>query len=154
MSKMFKLFVLSLCLFMISIPCFAGNILQQQDELKFVQKFANYPLPIHYGKDYLIREDYYAYWNGKDSFYGHVVNTLEDVTKANIPHKDLNINYLKLVKTKIETIVKLQNNTIDNNMRKNAASQKIIIEDDDYKKLSEDTKNIILSANFVFLIND
>ncbi len=150
MSKIFKLFVLSLCLFMISIPCFAGNILQQQDELKFIQKVANNPLPTNYGKDYLIREDYYAYWNGKDSFYGHVINTLEDISKSNIPNKELNIKYLKLLKNKIETIVKLQNNSIDNNMRKNAASQKIIIEDDDYKKLSEDTKNIILSANFGF----
>lgn len=150
MSKIFKLFVLSLCLFMISIPCFAGNIPQQQDELKFIQKVANNPLPTNYGKDYLIREDYYAYWNGKDSFYGHVINTLEDISKSNIPNKELNIKYLKLLKNKIETIVKLQNNSIDNNMRKNAASQKIIIEDDDYKKLSEDTKNIILSANFGF----
>ena len=103
MSKIFKLFVLSLCLFMISIPCFAGNILQQQDELKFIQKVANNPLPTNYGKDYLIREDYYAYWNGKDSFYGHVINTLEDISKSNIPNKELNIKYLKLLKNKIET---------------------------------------------------
>ncbi len=148
MSKIFKLFVLSLCLFMISIPCFAGNILQQQDELKFVQKFANYPLPIHYGKDYLIREDYYGYFQGKNSGYGYVVNTLEDISKSNVPNKDLNIKYLTLLKTKIETIVKLQNNSIDNNMRRNAASQKIIIEDDDYKKLSSDVRDLIIMLNY------
>lgn len=148
MSKIFRLFILSLCLFMLSIPCFAGNVLQQQDELKFVQKRANDPIPIHYGKDYLIREDYYGYWNGKNSVYGYVVNTLEDISKSNIPNKELNIKYLKLLKNKIETIVKLQNNTIDNNMRKNSASQKIIVDDEDYKNLSTDVQDIIIMCNY------
>ena len=148
MSKIIKLFVLSLCLLMLSIPSFAGNLLQQQDELQFVQKVANDPLPTKYGKDYLIREDYYGYWNGKDSLYGEIVNTLNDISKSNIENKDLNIKYLALMKTKIETIVKLQNNNIDNNMRKNAASQKIIVADEDYKKLIKEVKELINISNF------
>lgn len=148
MSKIFKLFVLLLCLLSLQVNCFAGNILQQQDELKFIQKVANNPLPTNYGKDYLIREDYYGYHNGKNSVYGYVVNTLEDISKSNIPNKELNIKYLKLLKNKIETIVKLQNNSIDNNMRRNAASQKIIIDDEDYQKLSTDVQDIIIMCNY------
>ena len=146
-----KIIILILCLFMLSIPCFAGNLLQQQDELKFVQKVANDPLPTQYGKDYLIREDYYGYLNGKNSGYGYVVNTLEEISKSDIPNKDLNIKYLTLLKTKIETIVKLQNNNIDNNMRLNAVRQKIIIDDEDYKKLSAKVRDLIIMLNYAML---
>lgn len=142
-----RLIILILLLLTVN-PVFAGNLLQQQDELQFVQKVANDPLPTQYGKDYLIREDYYGYWNGKDSLYGEIVNTLEDISKSNIEHKDLNIKYLALMKTKIETIVKLQNNNIDNNMRKNAASQKITVADEDYKKLIKEVKELINISNF------
>lgn len=148
MSKIFRLFILSLCLLSLQLNCFAGNVLQQQDELKFIQKVSNDPLPTHYGKDYLIREDYYGYLNGKDSLYGEIVNTLDDMSKTNIPNKELNIKYLTLLKTKIETIVKLQNNSIDNNMRLNAARQKIIIDDEDYKKLIKEVKELINISNF------
>ena len=143
-----KRIIITILILFLALPCFAGNLLQQQDELQFVQKVANDPLPTKYGKDYLIREDYYGYWNGKNSGYGYVVNTLEDISKSDIPNKDLNIKYLTLLKTKIETIVKLQNNNIDNNMRLNAARQKIIIDDDDYKKLSSDVRNLIIMLNY------
>lgn len=143
-----KRIILTILLLFLALPCFAGNVLQQQDELKFVQKVANDPLPTKYGKDYLIREDYYGYLNGKDSLYGEIVNTLNDISKSSIENKDLNIKYLALMKTKIETIVKLQNNNIDNNMRKNAASQKIIVADEDYKKLIKEVKELINISNF------
>lgn len=145
-----KKFIFFLLFMLMVNPVFAGNILQQQDELKFVQKVAKTPLPTHYGKDYLIREDYYGYWNGKDALYGVVVNTLEDISKSNISNKELNIKYLDLLKNKVEIIVSLQNNSIDGNMRKNAASKKIIIDDEDYKKLSERTKEIITIYNYFF----
>ena len=143
-----KRIILTILVLFLALPCFAGNLLQQQDEINFIQKVANDPLPTQYGKDYLIREDYYGYWNGKDSLYGEIVNTLDDISKTNISNKDLNIKYLTLIKTKIETIVKLQNNTIDNNMRLNAARQKIIIDDEDYKKLIKDVQRLIIMSNF------
>lgn len=143
-----KKIIIFILFLLIVNPVLAGNILQQQDELKFVQKVANDPLPTQYGKDYLIREDYYGYLNGKNSGYGYVVNTLEDISKSNIPNKDLNIKYLTLMKTKIETIVKLQNNNIDNNMRLNAVRQKIIIDDEDYKKLSAEVRDLIIMLNY------
>lgn len=148
-----KRIIITILILFLSLPCFAGNVLQQQDELKFVQKVANDPLPTQYGKDYLIREDYYGYLNGKDSLYGSVVNYLKDLSKSNLPYKDLNIKYLSLLKSKIETIVNLQNNSIDNNMRVNAASQRIIVDDKDYNSLSNTSKeliniyNVILSGN-------
>ncbi len=143
-----KKFIIFILFLLIVNPAFAGNVLQQQDEVKFVQKVANKPLPNHYGKDYLIREDYYGYQNGKDSFYGDIVNTLNDINKSNIPNKEINMRYLKLLKTKIETIVKLANNNVDNNMRLNTVSAKIIIDDNDYKKLNSAVKEIIHFANF------
>ena len=144
-----KNIILLISLFCLISPCFAGNLLQQQDEINFIQKVANDPLPTQYGKDYLIREDYYGYLNGKNSGYGYVVNTLEDISKSNIPNKYLNIKYLTLLKTKIETIVKLQNNSIDHNMRLNATRQKIIIDDEDYKKLSSDVRHLIIMLNYL-----
>lgn len=150
MSKIFRLFVLSLCLLSLQLNCFAGNVLQQQDELKFVQKRANDPMPTYYGKDYLIREDYYGYHNGKDSLYGMVVNTLEDISTSNIPNKEINIKYLKLLKNKVEIIVSLRNNSIDNNIRLNAVNKKIIVDDEDYKKLTPDVKEIITAYNCIF----
>lgn len=144
-----RFLILILSLFCLISPVFAGNVLQQQDELKFVQEKANDPLPTHYGKDYLIREDYYGYWHGKDSLYGSIVNYLADISKSNTQNKNLDIKYLSLLKVKIETIVKLQNNYLDKDMRKNAASQKIIIDDDDYKKLTNTTKELINTFNII-----
>lgn len=144
-----KRIIIFILFLLIVNPVLAGNVLQQQDELKYIQEIGNNPMPLHYGKDYLIREDYYGYYNGKNSVYGYVVNTLEDISKSNILNKDLNIKYLTLLKTKIETIVKLQNNNIDNNMRLNAARQKIIIDDDNYKKLSQQVKDILTMCNCV-----
>ena len=144
-----KRIILTILILFLALPCFAGNVLQQQDELKFVQKVANDPLPTQYGKDYLIREDYYGYLNGKDSLYGSVVNYLKDLSKSNLPYKDLNIKYLSLLKSKIETIVNLQNNSIDNNMRVNAACQRIIVDDKDYNSLSNTSKELINAYNVI-----
>ena len=142
-----KNFLILILSFFFVLPAFAGNLLQQQDELKFIQEVANDPIPTNYGKDYLIREDYYGYWAGKDSLYGEIVNTLEDLSKIKNTNNDINIKYLNLIKNKIEIIVKLQNNSIDKNMRLNAARSKIIVDDTDYKNLSNDVKNLIQMVN-------
>ena len=142
-----KKIVFTILILFLTLPCFAGNLLQQNDELEYVQKNGMLPTPIYYKKDYLVREDYYGYLHGKNSVYGYIINTLEDISKSNIPHKDLNIKYLNLAKTKIETIVKLKNNDIDNNMRLNAVNKKIVIDDADYTKLSDETKQIMIMCN-------
>lgn len=142
-----KRIISAVLILFLTLPCFASNLLQQNDELKYVQKNGMFPTPIYYKKDYLVREDYYGYLHGKNSVYGYIINTLEDISKSNIPHKDLNIKYLNLAKTKIETIVKLKNNDIDNNMRLNAVNKKIVIDDADYIKLSYETKQIMIMCN-------
>ena len=150
MNKAIVFILLGFMIF--TAPWFAGNLLQQQDELKYIQKVGNNPISIYHGKDYLIREDYYGYHNGKNSVYGYVVNTLEDISKSNIPNKELNMRYLKLLKNKIETIVNLQNNSIDNNMRLNSVNRKIIVDDSDYQKLSQKVKDIIIMCNYTMFI--
>ena len=53
------------------------------------------------------------------------------------------------IKNKIDTIVKIQNISIDNNLRLKAVNKKIIIEDNDYKKLSKETKELITGFNVI-----
>ena len=70
MKKLLVIFLMFLAL-----PCFAGNLLQQEDEVRFAREIAKaqetFP---NYSKEFLIREDYNGYMNGKDSLYGLVVN--------------------------------------------------------------------------------
>lgn len=138
--------ILLISLFCLASPVFASNVLQQQDELKFVQEKANNPLPTQYGKNYLIREDYYGYLQGKESTYGLLLYYIDEAKK----HKNaVDLKYLNLTKSKIDTIVKLQNNDIDGQMRLNAVNKKIIIEDNEYQKLSKEIKDIITMINFL-----
>lgn len=145
-----KSIILVVSLVVLISPCFAGNLLQQQDELKFIQKVANDPLPTQYGKDYLIREDYYGYWNGKNSGYGAILYELDEQEKSQNINKQINIKYLKLMKNKIDTYISTQNNYIDNNKRRNIILSKIIINDNEYLKLTENTKLLIYLYNYIF----
>ncbi len=143
-----KFFIFLVSLFCLTTPAIAGNVLQQQDEVKFVQKVANKPLPNHYGKDYLIREDYYTYFNGGESTYGLLLYYIDEAKKnKNV----VDLKYLNLAKSKIETVAKLQNNDIDSRMRINSINKKVIIEDTDYQKLSKDVKDLITMINFLML---
>lgn len=137
--------LLIIFLMFLSLPCFAGNLLQQGDEVRFMEKVANDPIPTQYGKDYLIREDYYGYMNYKDSYYGEIVNTLEDATKLQL--NKIDIKYLELIKSKIDLIVSLKNNDVNSNSRRKAASKKIVVDDVEYKLLSKEVKNLILIGN-------
>ena len=141
-----KIILILLCFFCFSLPCLSANLLQQQDELRFAQKTAKEPLPTSYGKDYLIREDYFIYKNGGESTYGLILYFMKEAKNKN---NLTDYQYLNLAKTKIETIVKLKNNDIDNNMRLNAVNKKIVIDDADYKKLSQDTKDLLNMVNYL-----
>lgn len=139
--------LLIIFLMFLSLPCFAGNLLQQEDEVRFVREmtkeqqetFPNYP------KQYLIKQDYEAYFNGGDSFYGEIANTIKDISKTNIPNKELNLDYLKLVRNKMQII-----STMPQNSNINPVQSKIIIEDNDYKKLDKKVREIIIFANILF----
>lgn len=130
----------------LSLPCFAGNLLQQEDEVRFAREIAkaqeDFP---NYPKQYLIKQDYEAYFNGGDSIYGEIVNMIKDISKINMPNKELNLDYLKLIRNKMQIIA-----TIPQNSNINPVQSKIIIEDNDYKKLDKKVREIIIFANILF----
>ena len=134
-----------------SMPVFSSNILQQEYDIKNTD--AEMAVPLNYDKEYLIKEDYYGYKNGKKSLYGGLVYTIKEVQKSNNQYKAVNLRYLNLAKIKYEKIALLQNNDLDKNIRLNAISSKIIIEDEDYKKLTPDVKEIIRILNSIFVMN-
>lgn len=128
-------------------PVFAGNLLQQQDEVRFIQQNYNNLTPINHNKDYLIREDYYCYRNGGETVYGLLLYYM-DIAKKQSQTTDF--NYLTLCKTKIDTIIKLQNNNVDSNMRRSSIIKKIIIDDNDYKKMTKDVKEFLIMINYMW----
>ncbi len=139
--------VLLLSLFCFIPPAFAGNLLQQTDEIQFVQKTVNNPMPSHYGKIYLLREDYMGYKNGKNAFYGYIVNGLKDVHKSS--NSTINKQYLQLIKNKIDSVILITNSDIDYNRRLNFNLSKITVDDTEYKLLSENTKLVIQMYNYI-----
>lgn len=138
--------LLVIFLILLSLPCFAGNLLQQEDEVRFAREIAKAQEPFpNYSKQYLVKQDYEAYYNGGDSVYGLVINTTEDISKTNILNKELNLHYLNLAKDKMQIIA-----TTPQNSNINPAKSKIVIDDTDYKKLDKEVKNIILIVNILF----
>ncbi len=145
-----KIIVLLVSLFCLISPAFAGNLLQQQDEVKFVQNLVNKPaFPVTSSKLELIKEDYWVYTQGGDCLYSDLVKNLKKLSANKSSENEINIKYLTLLKNKIDTIVKIQNISIDNNLRLKAVNKKIIIEDNDYKKLSKETKELITGFNVI-----
>lgn len=61
MSKIFRLFILSLCLLSLQLNCFAGNILQQEYETAKIQELAQEPTLHNMSKRGLIEDDYLGY---------------------------------------------------------------------------------------------
>lgn len=145
---MIKKIILFFVLFYFINPCLASNLLQQTYETNNAETEVKYP--ISHNKIYLIKEDYYGYMHGKKALYGGILFHIEELKKSNNPDKELNLQYLNLVKTKYEKIILLQNNSIDNNMRLNTLTSKIIIDDADYKRLTTETKDLIQIINTIF----
>ncbi len=135
--------LLVIFLILLSLPCFAGNLLQQEDEVRFAREIAKEPAP-NYSKEFLIRQDYMSYINGKNALYGYVVNGIEDAHKFKNP--TLNQRYLKLIKNKIDNVLTASGNVNYNLTR-------IDIDDTDYEKLSDDTKRTICVFNIATGLN-
>lgn len=133
-------------------PVFAGNLLQQQDELKLLQThFSKNKFPVSGNKVYLIREDYQGYLINMDSVYGRIVEMIEDIENSNMPNKSVNLNYLKLLLNKIDIIAKGRK-TLDYNTKTNIL-RKIIIDDSDYVKLYPNVKTMLLKTNIIMFLN-
>lgn len=139
------------CILYLVSPCIAGNLLQQEYEVN--NATTDIKFPINYNKLYLLKEDYYGYLNGKKSIYGGIIYLIEKNEKDNIPNKALNLRYLNLAKAKFDKIILIQNSNLDQNIRLNSLASKIIIDDEDYQKLSTDIKEAIRIMNTILAID-
>ena len=147
-----KRIIITILLLFLALPCFAGNVLQQQDELKLLQTHFNKNyFPVRADKIYLIKEDYQVYLSHGDSIYGRIVESIVDIKKSNIPNKQLNLNYLELLLNKLNTVINIQDSTFNNQRFTNAALAKIIIDDDDYSKLTPKVREHLNKGNIIFL---
>lgn len=145
-----KRIISTILIIFLALPCFAGNVLQQQDELKLIQThFSKTYVPVKSDSVYLIKEDYQVYLEKGDSLYGRFTETFNDIKKSNIPNKQLNLKYLGLLLNKLNTVIGVQDSSFNNQMFTNAGLSKIIIDDSDYVKLTPKVKEYINSSNIM-----
>lgn len=138
MKNLLLLFVL--CLF--SLPVFAGNLLQQEYEIKEAVKVTQ-DLSFHnLSKRGLLENDYQCYLNGGGSLYGVMKYEQERLQKITTPEKNLDLRYINLALKKYDLIIKNQNPHL-------VHPDKIIIDDKDYKILTDNTKSIIAGFNML-----
>lgn len=138
MKNLLLLFVL--CLF--SLPVFAGNLLQQEYETKEAVKFTQ-DLSFHnMSKRGLLENDYQGYLNGGRSLYGMLKYEQERLEKITTPEKNLDLRYINIMIKRYDTRIKAINSQLFN-------LQKIIVNDDEYKYLSKDTKVALAMFNLI-----
>ena len=121
----------------------SDNFLQQDFEKKFIEQFKE-KVSIIFLLDgnYLFTDDYNGYLNGGNSLYGDIVNKISKLNNSNLPNKAVNLQYLKLVK-----------NNIENTAKNQTSIETIVIPDNDFKLLDEDTK-FYTNFNNVYAQND
>ena len=145
-----KRIILTILIIFLALPCFAGNLLQQEYETKFVNQMIKQGDVIPSDKVYLIKEDYYVYLHKGDSTYGLILNLIDEYQASNIHNKDINIRYLKLLKSKIDNVVAIKDTSLDGGKALKSSLSKIVIEDNDYKKLDKKIREGITSINILF----
>lgn len=137
MSKIYKLFVLLLCLLSLQLNCFAGNILQQEYETAKMQETAQESVFYNMSKESLLENDYQSYLNGGRSLYGYLLASVEENSKSSLDFKYHNLmlkQYNMYIKTYNHQLFRLK---------------KIIIDDNDYKLLKEETKSVVAGFNLI-----
>lgn len=137
-----KRIILTVLILFLSLPCFAGNLLQQEYETKKAVKIASEPVFYNITKNRLLENDYMAYINGGGSMYGVWLKAKEDMEKSTIPNKTINLKYLSLIIDKYTITVKSLNRNL-------TPLQKIIIDDEDYGKLNNDVREFVSVYNFL-----
>lgn len=135
-----KKFLIILSILCLSLPCFAGNLLQQEYEASRMQEIAQESVFRNMSKRGVIEDDYNGYLGGKDSLYGVILYKKEELENFTSPAKYVNLRYLNLV-------LKGYNLVIKNQSPQMFAPDKIIVDDKDYKQLDEDIKSIIAGFN-------
>ena len=135
-----KRIILTILLLFLALPCFAGNLLQQEYETAKMQELAQEPAFYNISKRGLIEDDYLGYLNGKGSLYGVILYKKEELEKVTVPTKSIDLRYINLVLQKYNFIIKNKNPQL-------LAPDKIIVDDNDYKNLDKDVKDIISGFN-------
>lgn len=132
-----KIIVLLVSLFCLISPAFAGNLLQQEYEIAKMQKFSSDADLKNYTKATLLENDYIVYLQHGNSIFGELKKA-----QATLPKNSLDYRYINLAVQQYEMAIKTYNQNI-------VSMQKIIIDDEDYKKLMQETKSNIGAYNFI-----
>lgn len=135
-----KNFLILIILLLMVNPVFASNILQQEYETAKMAEIAQEPAFYNISKKGLIEDDYYGYLNGKDSFYGAILYKKDELEKVTTSDKSIDLRYINLVLQKYDFIIKNKNPQL-------LAPDKIIVDDEDYKNINKDVKDIISGFN-------
>ena len=134
--SMKKLITIILLLLVIN-PVFAGNLLQQEFETKKQQEAAMDSRLYNISKEQLLYNDYIGYLNGQKAFYGGLVYGLKNENKNSLDFKYINLMYQQY------------NARIQATNPQLFRLQKIIVDDDDYKLLKDETKEGIAAFNLL-----
>lgn len=132
-----KVLILMLCLFCFIPPVLAGNILQQEYETAKMQELAQEPAFYNKTAKGLIEDDYLHYLNGGGSLYGVL-----KYKQKNLSKDSFDLKYVNLMLAKYDIIIKNINPQL-------VKPDRIIVEDDDYKKLSDDVKSDMAIFNLI-----
>lgn len=137
-----KFVILLISLFCLVSPVFAGNILQQEYEAQEASKVAKDATFHNMTAIGLIQDDYLHYLNGGGSLYGILMYQKEQLQKHPASMKSLNWRYINLMIKKYDIIVKGINPHL-------IKPDRIIVDDTEYKQLSEDVKRIMAGLNLM-----
>lgn len=132
-----KRIILIISVIFLMLPAFAGNILQQEYETAKMAEMAQDPVFYNKTTKGLIEDDYLHYLNGGGSLYGVL-----KYKQKNLPKDSLNLKYVNLMLAKYDIIIKNINPQL-------VKPDRIIVEDDDYKKLSDDIKSVMSGFNLI-----
>lgn len=132
-----KRIILTILLLFLALPVFAGNLLQQEYETAKMSEMAQEPTFYNLSKRGLIENDYSAYLNGGGSLYGVL-----KYKQGRLPKNSLDLKYVNLILAKYDIIVKNRDSQL-------IQPDKIIVDDKDYKMLSDDVKSDIAVFNII-----
>lgn len=132
-----KRIIITILLLFLALPGFAGNVLQQEYETAKMQTAYKNPVLLNMTKYDLFENDYLGYLNGAKSIFGELKNL-----QATLPKNSLDYRYINLAVQQYEMAAKTYNQHL-------FSMKKIIIDDDDYKNLKNDTKVNIGAYNFI-----
>lgn len=134
-----KRIILTILLLFLALPVFAGNLLQQQYETARMAEMAQGTSFLNISKERLLENDYQGYLNGGRSLYGYLLTAKEDALNAK---NEIDLKYINLMLNQYNIRVKTVNSNI-------FYLQKIKVDDEDYRNLSDLTKLCLYFHNLM-----